>query len=417
MSDQDAKAILPHSHRDDWLSAEEVAGLTVDIVRQRLLDISGLIAAHAAEAEKQRYPVEMVWSAIRKTGLFYLFVPRKFGGLGIGDIAVMIDLTTIIGEHCASTAWGAVQCLQNQWLVARFSERFQQEIWGSLPYLTAAGSAFPLGKATRVEGGYRLSARYRWGSGVMYSQWVFGFAQVDDPDGETPVYCMMWPIEQATVLDTWHFDGMCGSGSHDYMAEDVFIPEHRALNATVLSEGRIDRENPVERIPPPLLIPIMLSLPILGAARGAVKAYRKRLATGGPDAGPVDRPLHHACLARADIAVSIAELTLRDSARQLQDAFTRSPTLSEAERSRLRALGSYAAEMCKTALRSISDISGSSAHHLSNPLQRALRDVTILGTHVAIDPNVTAELYGRNLVGLTSEVYAGFQASVGPPIR
>ena len=417
MSDVEATAILPHPRHQDWLEPEEVAGLTVEVIRQRLLDIQGLIAAHAMEAEQQRYPVEKVWSAIRRTGLFYLYVPKTFGGMGHGDLEAMIDLCTIIGEGCASTAWGAVQCLQNQWLIARFPERFQQEIWGTFPYVTAAGSAFPLGKATRVDGGFRLTARYRWGSGVMYSQWVFGFAQVDDPDGKQPVYCMMWPIEEGTVLDTWHFDGMCGSGSHDYAAEDLFIPEHRTLNAEVLSQGMPDRATPLERIPPPVIIPIILSLPILGAARGAVKAYRKRLSTGGPDGGPVDRALHHACLARADLAVSIAELTIRDAARRLQDDFSRSASISQAERTKVRAVGAYAVEMCKNALRSISDISGSSAHHLSNPIQRALRDVTILGTHVAIDPNVTAELYGRDLVGIASEIYAGFQASVGPPIR
>src|SRR5579872_7436115 len=75
--------VHPPQH-GDWLDKDEVAGLTAGAITQRVLALTPLIAANAAEAERQRRPVTDVWRAILRTGLLYHYVPRRFGGLELG---------------------------------------------------------------------------------------------------------------------------------------------------------------------------------------------------------------------------------------------------------------------------------------------------------------------------------------------
>jgi alkylation response protein AidB-like acyl-CoA dehydrogenase len=411
MSKPQPRTLTPISRNDDWLTREELAELTPEKALHNLREVAGLIADHALATERQRYPTEAVWSAVRKSGLFYFYVPKEHGGLSLETIEPMIDALVIIAGSCASTAWCAAQCLMHQWQISLMGDRFQQEVFGTLPYVTAAGSAFPLGSARRVDGGFRLTGRFRWGSGIMYAQWIFAFALAEETDGRKLPYLMFVPIDDVTVFDTWQVDGMMGTGSHDFELSDVFVPEHRAYDAMLINRGQPDKPNPIQRLPLPVFAPFLSASTILGAARGAVAAYRARLATGGPGGRPVERALDHVCLARADLAVKVADLAIRDAGRQSAAAFAGSVTISEAETMQLRVQPAYAAELAKQALRSISDISGSSAHLLGNALQRAVRDANMLGTHIAMNPSTTNELYGRLMLGLPADAYAGVHGS------
>jgi hypothetical protein len=57
-------------------------------------------------------------------------------------------------------------------------------------------------------------------------------------------------------------------------------------------------------------------------------------------------------------------------------------------------------EHCRQAIRTVCEASGSSAHSLDNPLQRALRDINVMASHVVYDLDMALELRGRTLVGL-----------------
>jgi indole-3-acetate monooxygenase len=37
------------------------------------------------------------------------------------------------------------------------------------------------------------------------------------------------PRRDVTLIDTWTSTGLCGTGSHDYVIEDVFVPEARTF--------------------------------------------------------------------------------------------------------------------------------------------------------------------------------------------
>lgn len=403
-------AILkPNTENEDWLDPTEVASLTVDMILDRLRGITDLIATHARDGEQLRRPVDAVWSAIRKTGVFYMYVPKKYGGMEVNSLQALTDAVAIIGEHCASTAWCAAISIYHQLYPVQFSEKFQEEIWSKTPYFVSAGSAAPPGKLERVEGGYRATGRWKWGSGIMHATWANSMGIVTEEDGSRSVYLFFVPIEEVDILDTWFVDGMCGTGSHDYRIEDVFVPEHRAVAIDQLGGGQESRENPFHRIPVPPALALVTVSPALGVLRGAVKRYRERLATGATGnryadvkGKPVDNMMMHAVLGKAELQLRTAELLVREASLEFESIGSRAAPMPLEDRVRVRGMYAYAMEICRGAMRALNDDGGSSAHYMDNPSQRALRDVTVMATHKMMDYSEAIQLLGRVMIGLDS---------------
>jgi len=405
MREVPAKILTANASHADWLPPDEVRQLTVQKVTARLREASAVIAAEAPQTEKQRFPTERAWSIVRQSGLFYLTVPKEHGGVGSQTADAFLDPILAIAESCMSTAWCAVQSLQHQWLIGFFPEQFQQEVWGNFPYLTSAGSAFPMGRAINVEGGYRVSGHFRWGSGILYAQWVFVMAAVRGADDKSRSLCLFMPVRDVTILDSWFMDGMAGTGSHDFLVEDVFVPTHRSLDGAMLYLGQPTRANPLQRAPLPVLASSFVPVPILGAARSIVDAYRAQLTAEGVEIGPTGRRGDHVVLAKADMALRFAEMAIRDSAARIRDLLLKETPMPESTRIALRAQSAYAVGLCRHAARQIMDICGSTAHGLGRPAQRALRDLTVLASHVTVDVASSLDVYGRLLVGLPIEYH------------
>lgn len=407
---QKTSILTANSNNTDWLDQKDIETLTPEKIMERLDAITDLIAANAREAEHLRHPVDEVWSAIRKTGIYYLYVPKQFGGLEKGALKPFIDSVALIGENCTSTAWCVAFSIYHQWFMKQFSEKFQAEIWEKTPYFTSAGSGFPPGKLEKVEGGYKLSGHWKWGSGIMHSEWVNSIALLDVGDGvQVPYFCFV-PIEQVEILDSWFVDGMCGTGSHDYRIVDAFVPEHRATEFLVMAKGQLHHENPFYRLPLSPALALIAAVPALGAARGAVKRFRDRLAGGGSGfrdktatGAAVENPVMQIALGKADMKVMSAELMIRKASDEFETLGQRDELMSVEDRVRIRTMYAYAVDLCRSALRDINDEGGSSAHSLSSPIQRALRDVTVIATHKIFDFSEAMELQGRMKTGLPSK--------------
>ena len=94
--------------------------------------------------------------------------------------------------------------------------------------MSAPGTSNPMGTAVRAPGGYKLNGHFRFGSGVMNADWVFAMGLLEGEEMPNPRWFAI-PASEVKVLDTWYVDGLAGTGSNDFLVEDLFIPEHRAL--------------------------------------------------------------------------------------------------------------------------------------------------------------------------------------------
>lgn len=392
--------------QDDWLSPQELASLTPAILRQRMLELKPLIASRARAVERARRPDPEVWRALRRSGIFYMFVPKRFGGLEMG-VEDLIDVMIPVGEACASTCWCTTFVIEHNLGIARgFPEATQARLFKEFPYVTAPGAAAPTGTLTPTEGGYLLTGHWRWGSGIMNSDWVLVGALKPRAEGEPPEICSaILPSSKVTVLDTWYTDGMSGTGSNDFVIDKVFVPEAHVGPAPINPNDLVGagvHDGALFRIPFQTLLALTTMLPALGAARAALAlALEKagnRIITGS-QARFAEKESHQIRLARADTLVRASELLLRDAARQMM-AIGAASRAEFAARSQVRAQVMLVMSHCRDAIRIVADATGASAHHVDNPIQRALRDVQVISSHALYESELVYEQRGRALLGL-----------------
>lgn len=390
----------------DYLSAEELAKLTPEELTRRVKALAPMIAEHAAEAERLRRPADEVWQALRDSGFFYQFVPKQFGGMET-DFDSFIDAGVAIGEACASTAWVATFCAEHNWILSHFPMETQAKLWGGdFPYIIAPVVSAPPGNAEPVEGGYRVTGHWKWGTGVMHADWVI-VNTIVQRDGQPPMPMMvLLPAEQATVLDTWHMDGMAATGSNDILLKDLFIPtEHCAPNISRSGRapGKRGYDNPIYGVPMLPFLAMSASIPALGAARAMVKAFEERLAGHvrlGSMATQSQKPAAQIRLAKAEQMVRSAELMIRDAGKRMLTLADMDEEAQTPQRQSVRAQVAHAVSICREAALLLAEGAGSGVHMLDQPFQRHLRDIMVVATHVAFDLDVAYELHGRGLVGL-----------------
>lgn len=392
---------------DDWLSRAELDALTPEELVRRTTALKPLIAAHALECEALRRPVDAVWNAIRKTGCFYHFVPKRYGGLEF-DIDSFIDAMLPIAEGCGSTGWVAAFCVEHNWMLAQFPEKFQDETFGGdFPYIIAPGATNPPGVAEPVEGGYRLSGAWKWGTGVMHADWVLLVGMVP---GESPPRQLFLglPAADVDVLDTWDVAGMAGTGSNDIRCRDVFVPEHRVMDMGEMRNGcapgaKIHAHNPIYRMPMTPFLAITAAIAAVGVARSAIDHFKERIGVRtllGTTTKQIEKPAAHMRLGEAAAVTEAAEMILREVGRRNVALASQEGLVRNEDRIALRAQVALAMDMCRRAIRLVVEGAGSSAHMTTSPLQRALRDINVMASHVVYDFDAATELHGRALIGL-----------------
>lgn len=394
---------------DDFLSRAELAVLTPEELVRRTTALKPLLQRHAAECERVRHPVTNAWNAIRATGCFYHFLPRKYGGLEF-DVDSFLDAMLPLAEGCASTGWVTAFCVEHVWMLCQFPEEFQDEIFGSdgdhIPYVIAPGVTAPPGKAIPVDGGYRISGRWKWGTGIMNSDWVMVACAIPDDPERRVLFCAL-PTKGVAVLDTWHIDGMEGTGSHDLLIADAFIPEYRTMNMNDMRAGighgaRL-YDNPVYRQPMTPFLGVTAAIGAVGIGRAAVAAFGEQLqqrVIPGSTNRQSDKPAAQMRLGHANVQIATAEMLLRSAVNRNVELASGSVPANFEQRSFMRLQIASAVEICRGAIRSLVEAAGAGAHMRGNPLQRHLRDVNVMSNHVIYDIDAASELHGRALLGM-----------------
>jgi len=399
-------AVVHSPAGDDFLAPEVVQGLTPVVLADRARALKPLLAEKALASERARRPDDEVWSALRRAGFFYQFVPRRFGGLEFTP-EQYLDVMVPLAEADPSIGWVACFCMHHNWFLAQFPEQAQIEIWGQHPYINAPDVTFPPGKARPVAGGYQVSGRWKWASGVMNSDWIFAKALVDTDTGPQMGH-FVFPTSDAEVIDVWHVDGMCATGSNDVRVTDLFVPEHRMTWLAPSASGRgpgvsLHPESQLYRMPMLPLLALGASIPALGAARACVEHLRAHLTehvTVGTATVQAERPAPQMRLGRAQVMTSTAELVLRHAARAAYDLAAVAEPEQTPERIRIRAQIAYAVGLCREAIGVLCESAGSSLHFLTNPMQRCKRDIDVMASHIVYDFDQASELHGRALLGL-----------------
>jgi len=373
-----------------------------DGISASIRDLVPAIRARREEIEQgRRMPRDLV-EALRKTGIFSLSVPRAIGGEEAGPADIMRAIETVATAD-GSTGWCAMIATGCNIAAGYMGESGAKEIFPD-PTAPSAGIAAPAGAAVRVDGGLRVSGRWPFASGITHCDWVWGGCMVMEngrprmtPRGPEIVHVWM-PVSEVVIHDTWYVSGLCGTGSNDFSATDLFVPEQRIF---ALLDPSGHRAEPLYQMPPLGLFVYQVVCVSLGIARGALDDLIELAQTKKPSlytAVLADKAVAQVQLARAEAALGGARSFLFDTV----DGIWQSVCAGRAPTSRQVALGriaaTHAAETAATVTRTANTLAGGSSIYSTSSLQRHARDAEAVTHHFTVAQH-TWEEAGRVLLG------------------
>jgi alkylation response protein AidB-like acyl-CoA dehydrogenase len=294
--------------------------------------------------------------------------------------------------------------------VSFLSDEAAENIYGTQPNSLVGGGIFPPGKAVVHDGGYVVSGRWPYASGCHHSAWLVGVCNVFEGGemrlmGEVPEMRVVY-IPRADVSiaeDSWQVSGFAGTGSHDIVVDEVFVPEAYSYQfGPGMSRGKHFVSPLYSHYPLVSLFAFPMGAAALGIAQGAIEAVL-RLAESKRPAGVNemlrDRAVFHFQLADAVALVESARAWLYSTVDQAWDMATAGRVASIEERGRLALAAANATRSAAKATDIAYTAAGGTANYLNSPLQRSLRDIHALTQHMATSPQQW-ERAGRMLLGL-----------------
>ncbi|HKS63552.1 MAG TPA: acyl-CoA dehydrogenase family protein [Xanthobacteraceae bacterium] len=374
---------------------------------RRARDIVPILRERAQASEDARVLTRDNEQLLHETGLFRFQQPKVFGGMELPFVA-LVDIVAEIGRGCPSTAWNVGNLGCHHWILGYYHPDTQHELWDANPdVLIASSIALAAGRARKVEGGFVVSGRWPFSSGVDNSDWNMLAATVFENDKPVDSRLCVVPKSDYQIIDTWDAMGMGATGSKDVAASDVFVPDRRAL---ALRDCRGGFDHPGAALNKGALygIPIVAasSHPLAPAALGAAEgAYEIFLAAMAKRAGTytgakvADFQAVQIKVARARSLIDAARHLLRQSAIAFDDYASRGETPDLETKLRFRAHSAFAVNQSREAVETLWSCYGAQGLYRRDPLQRHLRDVIAIAQHFSFNFDIAGAAYGTHALG------------------
>lgn len=350
------------------------------VARARAL--APLIEAASDRTEREGQVPQDVMAAMHEAQLFRMFLPRSIGGPE-ADPLVMMEVLEIVSGADASTGWCLGQALGCTFAAAFVAREVAEEMFGPPDAVLAWGPPGP-SKAVPVEGGYRATGQWRFGSGSRNATWLGGHSRVCDadgtpltnPDGSPRMRTVLFRKEDATMIDVWQVIGLRGTGSDNYAVEDLFVPEPY----TTWRDSEPDRrENgPLYHIPLLTCYGMAFSALALGVGRSILDSF-KTLAVekvgGGMSTVLRDNAVIQSRVAEAEAKILSSRAFLFDTVAAYWDVLCAGDAPSLEMRARLRLSITYAMNQAREAATFAYHSAGTDAIFEANPFERRFRDM------------------------------------------
>jgi alkylation response protein AidB-like acyl-CoA dehydrogenase len=357
--------------------------------------------------EARRLPADVV-DLLRDAGIFRMCFGRDRGGPELTSME-QTEVVEALAYGDASAAWCAM-IGANTGIYSNFLDpAVAREMFPSLDTITA-GLLQPAGRAEKVPGGYRLTGRWSFGSGITHADWVTSGAFIFDngrphasPDGGNPHESRQFMVrrEQVEVIDNWDTTGLRGSGSCDYTITDVFVPEEHTYHFGAV----LGRPGPLAQ--PDAFTRSMSGVP-LGVARAALDHARevalKRMdrMTGVAWA---DSYRVQVILAECEADFNATRNGVYGSMRRQWEVLAAGGTLDDLtphERAASPLSWVHAFRMSRSIVSRLYDLLQAWSIYRSSPMDRWLRDTTTMCQHLTAQDRILQSA-GAYLLGSTPE--------------
>ena len=347
---------------------------------------------------------------LRSLGLFWLKTPAELGGTPLPPVE-FCDVIEELAYIDTSTAWAAMigagcNGLAGGWL----PEEGAQRIFGTgadRVRPVVAGQLAPRGTGHPVRGGYLVSGRWGFSSGIVHADWLIGAFKPDGDDagasgdgaadtgfGRMVVFTV--PKAQAEVIDNWHVAGLQGTGSLDFSADGIFVPAEMTYDLGTQAV----RGGDLFRLGMPAFVSNEVPALAIGLARRALDDITE-LAThtarfpGGPTVS--ERAVFHKELGRAETRIRAARAVHREAMGLAWESAVAGNIPGEELQLAVTTASVYAVETCTDVVSDLFRYGGGRVLALSNPMQRHLRNILAARQHLALSEE-NYEIAGRYLL-------------------
>ncbi|WP_329625011.1 acyl-CoA dehydrogenase family protein [Streptomyces sp. NBC_01255] len=374
---------------------------TPEELLRRAEDLVPVLRGLSDDIERARRLPDTVVEKLRDAGVFRMGVPTEQGGPGL-DSVQQTEVVETLARGDASAAWCAMIGMDTP-LYAQFLPESVAREELSDPDAITAGLILPLGRAERVPGGYRVTGRWGFGSGITHADWVVAgcFVHQDGrpepgPDGAPRHWRIMLARRDAfEVLDTWHTTGLAGSGSNDYQAKDLFVPEEHSFS---LGAPRVEGPHSTAEA----ILRNMPGVP-LGVARAALDHVRE-LAAGRTDRAAAtpwaDTYRVQMAIAESEMELGAARHAVYGSLRRQAEILEKGGEIGRDDRVDTVLARVNAFRVARAIVARLYDLVATTAVYRPSPLDRWLRDLTTMRQHVIAQDQVLQSA-GAHLLGGT----------------
>ena len=370
-------------------------------------ELGPAIGARSAEIEALgTLPMDLV-DEIRPTGAFRQYVPDDLGGPGV-TAAESLKVFEEFAYHDGSVGWCVAIASTTSLLASYLPDEHARALFGD-PGAIGGGFVVPRGRAVPVDGGLRVSGRWQWGSGTKHCTTIGGGCLVVGPDGQpqprddglaTP-FVFMDP-DDVEFIETWDVAGLAGTGSVDFEARDVFVPEGRWVQ--IGADGPV-RDNVWSRFSFFGLLASGVAAAAVGMARRSIDELVELAGAKKPQGSTrtlADRAATQAEVARAEARLAAAWALMLDAVDDtFQGALAGQPSTVEQKR-RIRLAATHATQTAAEVAAAMFTTAGGAAVYRTSPIQRCFRDTAVAAQHAMVAPR-TMETAGRLRMGLDTD--------------
>jgi len=290
-------------------------------------------------------------------------------------------------------------------LSASLSDEYAKKIYGSGPDVLSVGVTAPMGTAQSVEGGYKVTGRWPFGSGSQNAQWISGGSFIFDGDtqrlgkgGAPELQLMMFERDQVDIEDTWYVSGLRGTGSHHFSVTEQFVPDGRS----VVLGGRTRIKRPLYQFPMLGLLALGVSSVSLGIGFKALEAFKQlagtKTATGGVKS-LAERAQVQSIVGESTADLESAEAYIHSVIGDAYEMASQGRRLPKEIKAGLRLAAVNATHRSVAAVDRLYQGGGGSSIYEHSVLQRCFRDIHVTTQHIMVAAPIY-EVVGRVQMGL-----------------
>jgi indole-3-acetate monooxygenase len=383
-----------------------------DEIFNSAIELKPLIETYRNKIESdRRIPLELI-DRLKQAGIFKMTMPSEWGGAELDPIQQLKVIETL-SEANASVGWCVMIGGDNGYFSSFLDKKVAKEMYHDVSAVT--GSALSqTGRAVRVDGGYRVSGRWPFCSGCQHSSWLLSGCKVYKDDtlqmrnGDIPETRQVFlPADAVTILDTWHTLGLKGSGSHDFIIKDYFVPEERTFS---FQDLKVYNSKPLYRFPMAFMfnfaaVPIGTAQAAMVALQNDAEKLSRQVTLNGrfvPVRQLREESFVQDAVGRASALIGSARAYLYHTVDDLWRSLQAGHAPSASQAAQFQSMNVQVFGHCLEAVQLLFKARGGSSVYSGSILETCLRDLQTMDQHVMSSLRAYSQS-GRILLGLPPE--------------